>query len=148
LIVVESYNDSPGAVRGLSRGREIAGRVLKAEGRRDARIRIIYTGDRSIRRLHKEFLGRDKVTDVITFPIESGPRGRIEAEIYVNVQQAARQAAGFGASRRSEIARLIIHGVLHLTGHDDASAALRSAMSAAEDRYLAKFGKRPKRRKQ
>ncbi len=109
-------------------------RVLSREQRRDATIGVICIDSRRSRRLNRVFLGHDYVTDVLTFPLED--RLNLEAEIYVNLDRARQQAREFGVSFRNELARLVIHGVLHLVGYDDNNPRAARRMKEAEDLYL------------
>lgn len=107
--------------------------ALRTGRRREARLSFVLMGDREIRKVNKQFLGHDYATDVITFPLEED---RIEAEICISVETARRQAAEYGVSVAEELARLAVHGVLHLTGLDDGDEAARAAMRAREDACL------------
>ncbi len=93
---------------------------------------VICTDDERIRELHQTYFNDPDTTDVITFDL--GERA-IEGEIYICVDQAARQAAEFGVSTLNEIRRLIIHGLLHLAGYDDREEADRVEMKTMEDRF-------------
>jgi len=108
--------------------------ALRQEGIRDAAVGVVFIGSRRCRRLNREWLGHDYVTDVISFPL--GERGRVEGEVYVNLDRAAVQARAYGVSVKDEIARLVAHGVLHLAGYDDRRPADARKMRAAEDRVL------------
>lgn len=137
MIRIESFNDHP--KRRIRHGeiRRAAAAVLRGEGAKRACLRVIFTGDALMKRLNRAWLGHRSTTDVLSFPLESGRGRSLEGEIYVNLDQSRRQAPEFGVSERSEIARLVIHGALHLTGWDDATPALRRKMAAREDGYLA-----------
>jgi probable rRNA maturation factor len=93
-------------------------------------------------RLNEKFLRHAGPTDVITFdysnprPQTPDPRRQLHGEIFVCVDEAVLQARKFGTSWQSEVARYIVHGVLHLLGFDDASANARGKMKREEDRRL------------
>jgi rRNA maturation RNase YbeY len=80
------------------------------------------------------FLGHDEPTDVISFPLEE--EVRLEGEVYVNLDRAKEQAKHFGVSFRNEVARLVIHGILHLVGYDDTTTEQARIMKSEEDRQL------------
>jgi probable rRNA maturation factor len=111
--------------------------ALRGEGVRDAAIGIICLNDRQCRRLNRKHLGHDYATDVISFPLEKSPV--LEGEVYVNLDRARQQARDFGVSPLHELARLAIHGTLHLTGCDDRTPSLAARMHAREDRYLVRL---------
>jgi probable rRNA maturation factor len=91
----------------------------------------VFVDDRMSRRLNRRFLGHDRPTDVIAFPL--GEESNLEGEIYVNLEKARRQARTYHVSSANETARLIIHGTLHLLGYDDRTRGKARRMKARED---------------
>lgn len=104
-------------------------------------------------RLNGRFLQHEGSTDVITFDHTENQTSRrksslhpqiISAELYICVDDAAIQARSFGTTWQAELVRYIIHGVLHLCGHDDHEAGARRVMKREENRLLrlleARFG--------
>ena len=84
-------------------------------------VSIVLAGDASVRRLNRDFRGKDANTDVLSFPsgVPELPDGtRPLGEIVISVAQAARQAEAAGHSLASELRLLVIHGYLHLLGYD------------------------------
>jgi probable rRNA maturation factor len=86
---------------------DVVGRVARGRG-----ITCLITDDRELRRLNREFRGKNRATDVLSFP--SGDGG----EIAISLDRAAAQAAEHGHAIEDEIRILILHGVLHLAGMD------------------------------
>ncbi len=78
---------------------------------------VTFLGDASIRRMNREHLGHDWVPDVLSFALHD-PDDPPVADIYVGLDQAARQAADHGVPVEEELARLALHGLLHTLGHD------------------------------
>jgi probable rRNA maturation factor len=98
-------------------GNEIADTVdyiLKEEGRRGAKVNVIFVDDPVIRKLNNEYFGKDRVTDVISFNFDDELLG----EVYVSLPQARRQAREIDLTIKEEIQRLVVHGILHLLGYD------------------------------
>ena len=97
-------------------------------------------------RLNENFLQHAGSTDVITFDYgETGKRkadSSLHGEIFVCVEVAEKQAAEFGTTWQSEIVRYVVHGILHLTGHDDLQAAARRKMKQEEERLVAELSRR------
>jgi probable rRNA maturation factor len=87
-------------------------RVARAEKCRARELSVVLVGNAEIRRLNRRFLGRDRTTDVMAFPISDELLG----EVHVSRDQARIQARRYGVSLRSEILRLVLHGLLHLLG--------------------------------
>ncbi|MDH3251415.1 MAG: rRNA maturation RNase YbeY [Ignavibacteria bacterium] len=109
-------------------------KVLTDEKKPRARVSVVCIDSRRCRRLNRRYLGHDYSTDVLTFPLEEGVN--LEGEIYVNLDRVRQQAREYNVSFRHELARLIIHGVLHLAGYDDTGPAKSKRMKKAENRYL------------
>lgn len=96
----------------------------------------LVTDDRELRRLNRQFLGKDYATDVLSFPAEPG--SAFLGELAVSAQRAAQQAASFGHDCETEIRILLLHGLLHLLGMDH--QADRGRMARAESRWRRKLG--------
>jgi len=98
---------------------EEALRVI-GEGRRD--VTIVFVADATIRKLNQQFRGKDYATDVLSFPTEAEVFEAEEkanlGEVVISVQRAAVQAKENGLSFKNEVAQLILHGLLHLSGYD------------------------------
>lgn len=114
--------------------------VLTNEEQPDAAISVVFVNDAKIHELNKRFLHHDYVTDVISFPMSEESSIQLEGEVYVNVNQAKRQAREYGVRMMNEIGRLIVHGVLHLLGYNDATQRERKRMNALENYYLQNYG--------
>ncbi len=114
--------------------------VLMGERQRQATINIVLTDDRKLVKLNGEFLRHRFTTDVLSFPLPEHDDQRLtEGEVYVNLDQARRQAKEYAVTPDAEIARLIVHGVLHLLGYDDRSSRQKARMTARENHYLRKM---------
>jgi probable rRNA maturation factor len=119
---------------------EIARRVLVAEGVREAMLSITFLGTRAMAALNKKHLGHGGATDVISFGFgESGRRGPVIGDIYIAPDVARANARRHDASVREELARLVVHGVLHVLGydHEDGDARVASPMWRRQERLLA-----------
>ncbi len=119
--------------------------VLRGEGGSRADLNVVFVGDRAMLRLNRTFLRHTYQTDVITFPLSDSSR-LLEGEVYVNLDQARRQAREHGVTIRSEVSRLVAHGVLHLRGYRDGNAAQRMGMREREDFHLKRTGRNSRRR--
>jgi probable rRNA maturation factor len=100
------------------------------------RFSCLLTDDRELRRLNREFLGKDYPTDVLSFP-EPGSDDFL-GEMAISVERAKEQARACGHSIEKEIAILMLHGLLHLTGLDHVTD--RGRMARAEKRWRTKLG--------
>lgn len=82
---------------------------------------VRFVGDRAMRAMNRDYRGRDRTTDVLSFPGEETPEGPHLGDVAVSVPAARRQAAEQGVPVERELRRLLLHGVLHCLGHDHES---------------------------
>lgn len=102
-------------------------------------IHLALTDDKRIHALNVQYRGKDKPTDVLSFPqfspqeISGRSRRKIHApssylgDLVVSTETTIKQAREFGVSRRAELTRLLVHGVLHLCGYDHERVPAREA---------------------
>ncbi|MDG5766491.1 rRNA maturation RNase YbeY [Balneolales bacterium ANBcel1] len=98
-------------------------------------IEVVFVDDDTILEMNRKYLGHDYVTDILTFPYEDHSKP-LEGTLYCCAQQIARQAAEHGEPFDIEVKRVVIHGLLHLVGYDDASEAEKHDMRRLENFYL------------
>jgi probable rRNA maturation factor len=97
-----------------------ATKALAAIGKGESSATIAFVSDKRIRELNRQFRGIDKATDVLSFPAD-GPDELNLGDIAISAETAAAQAKENGLSFDDEIAQLILHGLLHLSGYDHES---------------------------
>ena len=105
---------------GRERAAELARFVLRAEGVRDALVSLTFVSNSAIARLNRRHLGHAGATDVISFGLQ-GPQGAppvAMGDVYIAPEVARRNARAHGCTAREETARLVVHGLLHVLGHD------------------------------
>src|SRR5437762_13908992 len=124
--------------RGLLR--QVARTVLEGEGVRDAEISLAFVDNATIHRLNKQYLDHDEPTDVLSFPYSAANAKKLEGELVIGVEIARDQASERGHGTEAELALYVIHGMLHLCGYDDKSAAAEKEMRVREKHYLAQLG--------
>ena len=95
-----------------------------------ATLEIALVDDATSERVHRDFMNIDGPTDVITFH---------HGEIVIGAQVAQRQAAEYGEPLTRELLRYMIHGLLHLAGHEDEHPDERAAMDLAQESIVAKL---------
>jgi probable rRNA maturation factor len=81
-------------------------------------VDVLLAGDRTLRRLNREFRGKDKATDVLSFPSVEELAGVHAGDLAISLDTAQRQAEEHGHSLRDEVRVLLLHGLLHLAGMD------------------------------
>ena len=129
---------------------EIAYGVLRAERARSTRISITFVSARSIAAMNARHLGHAGATDVIAFAFApEQPGGTLIGDIYIAPEIAKANAAQHGNSSREEVARLVVHGILHVLGYDHPGGRgrLTSPMWRRQEALVARLTKgRPRRR--
>ena len=94
----------------------LAPAAAAGEGERSFGVR--FASDRELRRVNRDFRGKDYATDVLSFPGESGPDGDHLGDVLISVPVARRQAAAAGHPVERELRILLLHGLLHCLGYD------------------------------
>jgi probable rRNA maturation factor len=109
----------------------------------DFELTIVLTDDTQLHDLNKEFLHVDAPTDVLSFPSDqTDPEtgSRYLGDILISVERAAAQAAAAGHPVEAEVQLLVVHGVLHIMGHDHAEPEEKARMWQAQAEILSKLG--------
>jgi probable rRNA maturation factor len=108
-------------------------RALKLSG---VELSLSIVGDARIRALNREWRGKDKPTDVLSFP----QGDRLLGDVVISIQTARRAARVHGVSLSRELDLYLAHGLLHLLGYDHHRASDRKRMAAQESRLLGNAG--------
>ncbi len=123
--------------------KKVKGAVFESK----AELSIVLTGDAEVKKLNRIYRDKNKTTDVLSFPLLEGttfPMGQrtkiVLGDVVVSVPQTKRQALEAGKPFKTELALLIVHGVLHLLGYDHVRLAEGKKMFALQDSLLKKFG--------
>ena len=106
---------------------------------RPGEIAVLLTDDASLRDLNNRFRGKDKTTNVLSFPAARNPQGHL-GDIALAYGVCAAEAAEQGKSLSAHLQHLVAHGVLHLVGFDHETEAEAEAMEARERVILAGLG--------
>jgi rRNA maturation RNase YbeY len=117
-----------------------AARVLAELGHRGSELSLALVSDAEIAALNSAWRRKRGPTDVLAFPLLEGEHaeraGALLGDVVISLETAARQARAGGRTLDAELARLLVHGVLHLLGHDHLRPAEMRAMRAEERRLL------------
>jgi len=130
------YDSCSYRLRGKGALLEIIEKVIRKEGRVSGDLNFIFTDDDTLKKINVQFLKHDYYTDVITFNYNK--KKRINGEIYISIDTVKINSVNYNVSLRSEVLRVMIHGVLHLLGYNDTSEEQKREMRAMEDMWLEK----------
>lgn len=143
--------------RNAARARDVDSRALVAAAKRllaavdeaDATLSLSIVSDAAMRVVNRDHRGQDRTTDVLSFALDGEtPRGatrrqnpeRLLGDVVISVETARRQAAGYDATLQEELYRLLIHGLLHVLGHDHMRPDERRIMQREERRLAGALG--------
>ena len=105
---------------------------------------VVVTGDRALQELNRRHRGMDTPTDVLAFPnaphssfVEAPEQPRHLGDIVISYPQASAQARALAHGVSAELQLLVVHGVLHLLGHDDTLESKRARMWTAQGEIIA-----------
>ncbi len=137
--MVRYYNDS--TTYRLRDKRKIAAwlkRVAHEEGYSLGDVNYIFCSSEVHRKMNIDFIGHDYFTDIITFDYSDlKGEGVVSGDIFIDVDTVADNARIYGATRRDEMLRVVVHGVLHLCGQKDKTPRAEKQMHRKEDKYIA-----------
>ena len=114
----------------------------------NSELTIVLTDDKQVRELNRDYLGIDAPTDVLSFPASEMDESQIDPEtgsayigdIIISMPYAAKSAGKAGHSVEAEVQLLVVHGVLHLLGHDHAKPKEKAKMWKAQAEILETLG--------
>jgi probable rRNA maturation factor len=120
-----------------SRLRDLLRGTLEAERAPTGELSLALIGDRTMRRINRDYRGIDRTTDVLSFSYVDEPHsGGVLGEVFVSPVVADRQAREAGCGLDEEIARLSVHGTLHVLGWDHETADTRRRMLRRQESYV------------
>lgn len=111
--------------------------VIKIEGFNLGSLAYIFCDDDFLLKLNQDFLNHDTLTDIITFDNNVGRT--IHGEIYISTDRVIENSQEYGVSVMNELARVVVHGALHLCGYKDKSEEDVLKMRGREDYWIEKL---------
>jgi len=121
----------------LKKVEEVVKEIVSSEGKQLGEIGIIFERDEDLLKINKNFLQHNYFTDVITF--DYNRKNKIMGDILISIDTVRRNAVKYNQDFMTEIIRVIIHGVLHLSGYEDKSDKDKQTVRAMEELYLCRY---------
>ncbi|HAK58907.1 MAG TPA: rRNA maturation RNase YbeY [Nitrospiraceae bacterium] len=116
--------------------------LLTSLGLPEAELSILFIGDHAMRSLNRRYRGKDKATDVLSFPMREGAFSSVQphilGDIVISIPTALNQAKKAASPLSREIDRLLVHGLLHLVGHDHEQSRRGAETMKKKERKLLK----------
>ncbi len=123
--------------------------ILRTLGLKDGSLSIVFTDDYRIRKINREYLGRNAATDVLAFSMIEGKRigdRHLLGDVVISVDTAARCAGHLKRSIEEELLLYLTHGILHLIGYRDKNQDERKLMEKLQGRILERISQHPRSR--
>jgi len=127
----------PNAFRDREQLRRWLQGVASDQGHSINELNYVLMSDDALLAYNQRYLDHDEYTDVITFDGQTGTG--VSGDILMSYERIKENAAGLGIPAQHELRRVMVHGLLHLLGHDDKTKAKKAAMRAQEDKYLTRW---------
>jgi len=112
---------------------------IEGKGKKCGDITFVFDSDAEIREINKKYLQHDWFTDVIAFDYNEG--NTVNGDILISVERVRENAGIYKVEENEEIRRVMIHGVLHLLGHEDDTEKKKNAMHEEENACLRRWTK-------
>ncbi len=126
-------NDVKVQLKNKNKIRDVLHLIFTSEGIQYQTVTYIFCNDLYLQNINRKFLNHETLTDIITFNLGVSA---IEGEIYISIDRVAENAKKFNAIYQTELARVMIHGILHLCGYKDDTLVEKKNMRQKEDYYL------------
>ena len=132
--------ESPFKLKNVKRIKQFLTNIALQEHFSIKSLSIVYTSDDFLLEMNRNYLKHDYYTDIITFDLGTDLESRhLDGELYISIDRATDNAVTFSVNIQHEVLRLMIHGLLHLCGHHDATKSQKESMTEKENYYLSQF---------
>lgn len=131
------YDESKYRLKSSKKILRLIEEVIRNENKVPGDLNFIFTTDKELIKINREFLKHNYLTDVIAF--ENNDENIINGEIYLSIDTVKRNAHNYKVSLREELIRVIIHGTLHLCGYKDKKKEEKEEMNKIENTWLNKI---------
>lgn len=115
---------------------QIVEEFIKKSRYKNTSVSIAFVGDSVMRKMNKECRGYDKPTDVLSFPEDKETRKEFLGEVIIDYAQIKRQAKDFSESAEEELIFILVHGLYHLVGYEDATEEGKKKMEKLGKKFI------------
>jgi len=109
-------------------------KAINSENCKEGELNYIFCSDDYLHKINVDFLNHDTLTDIVSFDYSVGKE--LHGDVYISVERVEDNAQDFDVSFEDELARVMIHGILHYCGYKDKSEEDAKLMRSKEDYYL------------
>jgi len=120
----------------------IAEKFISASRYKKTSVSIAFVGDAVMQKMNKATRGYDKPTDVLSFPEEVETRKEFLGEVIIDYAQIKRQAKDFSDSTEEELIFILVHGLYHLLGYDDATESGKIKMEKLGKKFISNLNQK------
>ena len=127
----------------ISNTREIRAllkKICKKENKKISFINCVFCSDNRLLEINKKYLNHVSLTDVVTFDFTPN-KNNLEGDIYISIDRVKENARKYKETFKTELLRIIIHGLLHLIGFSDKTKEEKNTMTLKENEYLSLYNK-------
>ena len=114
--------------------------ICKKENKKISFINCVFCSDNRLLEINKKYLNNTSLTDVVTFDFTTNKK-TIEGDVYISIDRVKENAKKYKQSFKTELLRIIIHGLLHLIGFSDKTKEEKNTMTLKENEYLSMYNK-------
>ncbi|MDE2385034.1 MAG: rRNA maturation RNase YbeY [Alphaproteobacteria bacterium] len=140
-LIIEVEDARWRSLRGLAKKLALAHAASLNKRQAGQLVTLLLSDDKTLKTLNRQWRGKNKPTNVLSFPAaQTGTKPAVLGDIALSFETVAKEAAAAGKSRLDHATHLVVHGLLHLTGHDHEIEAEATRMESKEIRILAKLG--------
>ena len=134
------FDSTTFSLRNRKKLKNFVAQIFNSKKRGLASLTYVFSTDRKVLQINRQYLNHDFFTDVIAFDL-SDTRRNLQGEVYISIDRVRQNAKTFNVSFSDELHRVIFHAALHLCGYRDKTTREKATIKKEEDRYLAEYFK-------
>lgn len=134
------YDNVTFRLEGWRETRRIVEKIIRSGDKVPGDLNFIITDDEDLRKINTRYLNHDYFTDVIAFNYTEG--NVVNGEVYISIETVKINSRNYKVSLKTELIRVMIHGVLHLIGYEDGNEEEKMIIRKIEDKWLGEFERR------